>query len=256
MDSKSNKQYRRARGPRPNKGTRGHYTGRGGSKNPPSTTGNNAIRDQMASVSNNTGMVLRYLPLFAQRTRRTLVYAPANLSTITGTATANAYVFSANGLFDPDVTGTGGQPMGFDQMMSFYNHYTVLRSKIRCNVTNTSTSLVLSVGCLKSGSSTVTTSIEQLLENGDVAYAIAGFYGAQGSTVRVTQSCDNALFQGIDNIMDDPNMRGDSASNPTEQTYFHVSTWNNFSAVQITSALQPIIEYDVVFHEPRKGPLS
>ena len=37
--------------------------------------------------------------------------------------------FRANSLYDPDLTGVGGQPLGFDQMAALYNHYVVLGSK-------------------------------------------------------------------------------------------------------------------------------
>ncbi len=146
--------------------------------------------------------------------------------------------------------------MGFDQMMSFYNHYTVLRSRIRVIIQNTSNTLTPSVGIYLSGTSTVTSSIEQMAENGDVVIASLGYVGYQGSMSKLTRSCNCAAFQGIDDIMDDPNMRGDSASNPTEQMYFHLATWNPYSATQITSGFQAIIEYETIFHEPKKGPLS
>lgn len=35
-------------------------------------------------------------------------------------------VFNMNSLFDPDRTGTGHQPYGFDQLANFYNRYRVL----------------------------------------------------------------------------------------------------------------------------------
>lgn len=146
--------------------------------------------------------------------------------------------------------------MGFDQMMTFYNHYTCLRARIKVVAQNTSSTLTPSFGIMISGASTVLSSIEQVVENGDLAVASLGYAGAQGSMCRLTRSVDCASFQGIDDIMDDPNMRGDSASNPTEQMYFHLVTWNPFSASQITSNFQVVIEYDTIFHEPRKGSLS
>jgi hypothetical protein len=203
----------------------------------------------------STGLVIRNIPLFAYRTRRTLQYY-ATSSFLTGTATSNAYVFSCNGLFDPDVTGTGGQPMGFDQMMNFYNHYTVVRSRITALVMNTSAALFPSVGIAINGSSTPVASIEQLVENGDIVISQLTLTGQIGSQAKLTRSIDCARFQGIDDIMDDANMRGDSASNPTEQMYFQISAWNPYTATQITVNFQVVIEYDAVFHEPRKGPLS
>ena len=41
------------------------------------------------------------------------------------------HVFSANGLYDPDITGVGHQPRGFDQLMSLYAQYTVTKCQMR-----------------------------------------------------------------------------------------------------------------------------
>ncbi len=55
-----------------------------------------------------------------------------NQLNLAGTAGVLArYVFSANGAYDPNITGTGHQMMGFDQMMLFYEQAVVVRSKIQ-----------------------------------------------------------------------------------------------------------------------------
>jgi hypothetical protein len=218
-------------------------------------TGKGAPRGEMAASTANTGIVVRNIPLFAYRTKRTLQYYTAGTIVTTASA-ANSYVLSCNGLFDPDITGTGGQPMGFDQMMLFYNHYTVVRSRCRAVITNGNSNILPNACVLLSGRSKVNTSIEDLIENGDLVMAPLSYTGAMGGSSKLVRACDCAKFQGIDDIMDDPNMRGDSASNPTEQMYFHLSAWNPYSASVATVFFQVIIEYETIFHEPRKGPLS
>lgn len=48
--------------------------------------------------------------------------------------TPEYYLWGANNAYDPDHTGTGHQPMGFDQMAEVYGSYAVVGSKIhvRC----------------------------------------------------------------------------------------------------------------------------
>jgi len=61
--------------------------------------------------------------------------------TMTNVAGLGAYTYRMNSLFDPDFTGTGHQPMGFDQWSNFYSHYQVLASKIRVHVLPPDTNL-------------------------------------------------------------------------------------------------------------------
>ena len=48
-----------------------------------------------------------------------------------GTGTIATYSFRTNSMYDPDRTGIGHQPRGFDQYAVNYNHYTVIGSKIK-----------------------------------------------------------------------------------------------------------------------------
>jgi len=47
-------------------------------------------------------------------------------------ATALDYVYNLNSIYDPNLTGTGHQPLGRDQWASFYNRYRVI--KVNCLV--------------------------------------------------------------------------------------------------------------------------
>jgi len=47
-----------------------------------------------------------------------------------GAGLITSSVYSANSIYDPDITFTGHQPMGYDQWSKIYRRYTVLSSKI------------------------------------------------------------------------------------------------------------------------------
>ena len=57
-------------------------------------------------------------------------YVDSNLTLDPGAGLITSSVYSANSLYDPDITATGHQPMGFDQWSKIYRRYTVLSSKI------------------------------------------------------------------------------------------------------------------------------
>lgn len=60
----------------------------------------------------------------------TLRYADTKNYNPLSAGTAQGNLYCINGLFDPDVTGTGHQPMGFDQYMSQYRHYMVYAARV------------------------------------------------------------------------------------------------------------------------------
>ncbi len=55
------------------------------------------------------------------------IFNPASLNAVGQT-------WRANSVFDPNLTGVGGQPPGFDQWAAFYSRYVVLGATIRCEV--------------------------------------------------------------------------------------------------------------------------
>ncbi len=44
------------------------------------------------------------------------------------------YVYSMNNIFDPNITGTGHQPLGHDQWATFFSKYEVLASRIKIKI--------------------------------------------------------------------------------------------------------------------------
>lgn len=165
------------------------------------------------------------------------------------------HVFSANGLYDPNITGTGHQPTGFDQMMQFYDHYTVIGSKITVtfyngNSANTVTGLV----SLMDTSST-NTDIQQYVENGRCVFEELDVSG-NSQLGTVTLGCPVSKFLGRKNILSEDNCRGSASANPSEEAYYHVvcAPWATNDVGTI--AFVATIEYTAVLTERKSTALS
>jgi len=179
---------------------------------------------------------------------------------LTGTAGVIAqYAFSANGCYDPNVTGTGHQPMGFDTGMLYYEQCTVLASKITVRgVGNGIQPVVLSI-CL--APDTTTSALPDIVENGLCVNKVldgraGGGYGTGDRIGRIALDCDVAKYFGRPNrreIVNDPNLYCTAAANPVEQVYYLINTWGQGTFTDNTAcSVDVILEFDVEFWEPRK----
>ncbi len=168
-----------------------------------------------------------------------------------------SHIFSANGLFDPNITATGHQPRGFDELMALYHHYVVVGSQ--CVVTFLQTADVQGIAdtlsqnvgiCLRPNSTPLPDQAD-LLEDRNVSFrALASFQS--GGPVTVTRKFSTKKFLGRASVLSDPELKGSASANPAEQGYFQVfaapvgisqSAGNVQASVNIT--------YLVVLIEPR-----
>jgi len=69
------------------------------------------------------------------------------LLNLSGSSATTEYIFTGNGLYDPDVTGTGGQPDGFDQWNNIYTRYLGLRSSILIRIIDNSSTGNILITC-------------------------------------------------------------------------------------------------------------
>ena len=160
------------------------------------------------------------------------------------------YVFSANGIYDPNITGTGHQPRGFDQIMPLFENWTVIGSKIRAKVHTLSSTATNIVGITLMNTATALTDINDYMENPRTVKAIlpsANINGDPEATLSMT--FDNKFF-GKNDPLDDPDLQGTSASNPPNQAYFHL--WSNelSETVDISCRWLVDISYVSVFTTP------
>lgn len=163
------------------------------------------------------------------------------------------YQFRANSIFDPDYTGTGHSPLGKDQMAEFYNHYTVISSKITVqgvpNVITNSTPIIY--GCYLSDDATIPTTIRNLCEQGLSGWNVAS--PLRTKNLRITKTFSAKKFFNLQDIKDNQNRVGSSmGSNPHDTAFYNV--W--YSALDTANEPPPLealitIEYLVVMNEPR-----
>lgn len=172
---------------------------------------------------------------------------------------AQHHKFRANGCFDPDITGAGHQPMGFDQYMLFYNHFKVLGSKITVQglsqasgtVENDQTIVSLSLDA----DTTTITDIRRQIELGLCSYQINN-PGGSGRGVKLSKTFSMKKF--FQNRADsDDTLIGNVAADPTEQAVYSLAVANLESADDAAPlAFLITIDYIVQFSEPKQLAMS
>lgn len=170
------------------------------------------------------------------------------VSLLTGaTGGLASYLFSCNSMYDPNSSGTGHQPMYFDQMSALYDHYTVIGSMATIKITNrvSNNPLTVNVGAFINDDTTVTGTIDSLRENSSVQNRIH-----QGNTTRPTifrlKWSAKKTFGG--SILGNDDLQGTASSSPLEQSYFSIfadsSGSTNQSQLDVTIEIKYIAVWD------------
>lgn len=186
-------------------------------------------------------------------TRKTLRYFERNIILNPGVAGIMAsYTFSLNGLYDPNITGVGHQPMGFDQLMLMYNNYTVVGAKARVVFRNTDQTRSVDVGLTITTSATAPTNLDDLIENGRCKWKQLGFVGASSdrTTTNIIAKAGIAKYLQIKDIMDDDLLYGNVGANPTKQLYLHIFARQPENVDSDAVYAQVMIDFISVFTRP------
>lgn len=112
-----------------------------------------------------------------------LNYTSLHSITYTGVGSAASYQFRLNSLFDPDYTGAGHQPMGFDQLAALYQRYRVYGCKWRVVFASQDTSQHVEVAVQSRPNPTISTNMQDILEKQYITKAVLGVEGS-GQGVR------------------------------------------------------------------------
>lgn len=132
-------------------------------------------------------------------------------------------VMRTHSLFDPNLTGTGHQPRGYDEMMTLYAHYTVVG--VKCSVTfvnqSNGTGQNALCGITLARSAAILGDVNDYQENNQTKSVILGVSnGPKAPTI--TFNTNPNKFLGISNPMGNSTVRGSVSSSPQEDAYFHI----------------------------------
>lgn len=175
--------------------------------------------------------------LLKDRQRIKFIYA-SWISFVPTAGTLGLQVNSCNGLFDPDVSGSGHQPRGFDQIMALYNHYVVNYATIELFILNQTANPGF-ITVLVDGSPVAKTSSDDLLE--------AQYQRTVGVSnekpQRLLLKCAVSKYLGYKTNAIDDVIKGTAAANPGEQVYFHTYCYDKAG-----NAMDMKVQYRITYH--------
>lgn len=167
-----------------------------------------------------------------------------SLGSVTGALAT--YSFSANGMFDSNITGTGHQPLYFDQMTAIYDHYTVIGSTIKVHfVSFPENTTPLIVGIMKNDDSTVTPANATAMA--EQSGSVSTLLSEDPSMIRTLSCSYSAKGTYGGSVLGNDQLQGTSATNPPEAllyTIFAQSANVNSGSVYVYVEIEYLAVWD------------
>lgn len=131
-------------------------------------------------------------------------------------------VFRLNSVFDPNLTGVGHQPMGFDQYSALYERYRVKGCRVTVTFSNSSGTVAVLGGIGLRSTSTLGTIVESMLERPLTKWKTLGDFEHGPKTVSIYYN--PRTFHGNFGIRGraDDDQEADVTTNPLNDAYAHV----------------------------------
>lgn len=167
--------------------------------------------------------VNRALQPFAQRYITKMKYA--EIRAVTGPAGGGLvqYNFNLNSVYDPNLTGIGHQPYGYDQLVDLYNRYRVFKVDYAISAYNTDSANNYSVIAAVPANETITVSggVSELMENPRARY-ITQAPQASLKVLRGSISLPSLVGRTKAQYLADDRYQALATSSPAEQAVLNV----------------------------------
>lgn len=195
-------------------------------------------------------LVSNYAPSGVSTTRIANMRYVEEITINSLTGLMGTHVFSANSIYDPNVTGAGHQPMGHDTWATLYNHYVVLGSKITVKIAPKSQNSTSVVGVYLSDAATPAYSnSNQYQEARKGSQRMISI--EQGKPVTVVSKLSTKKFFNVTDVKDNLDRLGAVIGvTPVEQAYYTI--WcQGKSGINADYSVIAQIDYIVAFSEPK-----
>lgn len=163
------------------------------------------------------------------------------------------YQFSCNGLFDPNITGSGQQPYYFDQLTALYDHYCVIGSKAKFTIATPGNTAPYGV-CVYIDDDTTTSNVNDIVIAGENTSGkrikMAAVPQTRPMIENIKWSAKKYFGKGV---LANDELQGTSSANPTEQSFYTVAVQgfvgSGVTAPDVKAVILAEIEYIVVWKE-------
>lgn len=174
-------------------------------------------------------------------------YEYLSLDPVAGGAAVN--VFSANGAYDPNITGGGHQPRGLDQYFALYAKGIVTSGTCLAKGMSTTAADVGLIGIALLNTTSTYTNPTPYIEDPRCSWFQFANTVTTNDEARITFGSKS--FFDYKNPIDESDLHFTNATNPTQQAYYHVwfgapNAGYNPGAIIV----QVLVEYNITFFEP------
>lgn len=184
--------------------------------------------------------IVRMPTLLPDRIKTTLRYRQS--ITYTNSTGFGSNCFSLNSIYDPNVTGGGHQPLGYDQWGAFYQQYEVKSSSIKAMILPPSLSCPVRFVIYPSTTSTTITDSKTAAEQPYArATVINSTVVSPGNTLRHRMSVRRLEGRNTASI----NFTAPFGSSPTLERYWHTIIFSLDDATDISSIL---VDFEILYH--------
>jgi len=177
-------------------------------------------------------------------------YASFTFTVTLGTAVQQT--MNLNSLFDPDRTGVGHQPYGYDQMAALYNRYRVLRTKFKITFgtgVGSANVLVLPLNGLLPTAITTQATYDTAAENPRSRVSIQGGQGAPSITFHGNIALNNLNGCTMLEYKADDRFEAQIGASPTEVMVLNIAVLN-LTVATLTVPADVTLSFYTDLHDP------